>query len=73
MAVAGVAFAFAMFGAAGALEGREPGDQGWAALSILGIFGGLVIIGTGVVLFLRAGYQLVFGEEPPPEDGFFGS
>ena len=68
VAVAGVAFAFVMFGAADTLEGREPSDQGWAALSLIGIFGGLVIVGTGLTLFLRAGYLWITGEEPPADD-----
>ena len=70
--LAGIAFAFAMLAAAEALENREPGDQGWAALSLLAIFGGLAIVGVGATVFFRAGYQLVFGEAPPEETGWFG-
>ena len=66
--VLGVAFGAAMLVAAEVLEAQEPGDYGWSALSWLGIFGGLVIVGTGLTVFLRAGYLWITGKEPPLED-----
>jgi hypothetical protein len=65
VAVGGVAGAMALLSAAEVLEGRDPGDQGWAALSLIGLFGGLAAVGTGLSLILRGGYLLVFGAEPP--------
>lgn len=60
VAVAGIGFGLGMSWASDVLEDQKAGDQGWSALALLGIFGGLAIAGTGVAALLEGAYMWVF-------------